>query len=529
VLLLAFAAACSYTTNKPEQLTKHHTTESKPVTATNPIIYADVPDPSIVRVADTYYMSSTTMHMNPGVPVMKSQDLKNWSVVSYAHQAIDEHNEKLNLNANKNAYGKGSWASSITYKNGTFYLSTFSYTTGKTYLYQTQNIEGGEWSTHIIDDLYHDASLLLDDDGRNYIAFGHDEIHLVELNADVTGVKEGGLNTVIIPSASAVAGNDFILKAEGTQIQKINGWYYIHNICWPKNNVRTQVIHRSRNITGPYEGRVVLQHQGVAQGEFIDTIDGKWYALLFGDRGAVGRIPYLIPVKWENDWPLLGEDGKVPEQLDFKSVEIGLTGIIESDEFNNNYLSSLWQWNHNPYPPGWTLDQKSGVLRLTNKRIDKTLHTTRNTLTQRMFGPKSAATIALNVSHLRDGDTAGIAAFAHKYGFVGVRQDSGKRYLVMVTNEAEDHREVTRIPLTQDNVYLKVSGDFRSIDNDPFQRIDTAEFYFSLDGKSWRKIGNQLPMSYDLKHFMGYRFALFNFATKEAGGYADFDYFRVIE
>jgi len=498
------------------------------VEARNPMIYADVPDPSILRVGSNYYLSSTTMHMNPGVPVMKSTDLKNWTVVNYGHQALG-NNAALNMTNGQNAYSKGSWASSLRYKNGTYYLTTFSYTTGQTYIYKTSNIEGGNWSTHSLGSLYHDSSLLLDDDGRNYLAYGSDEVRIIELNSDATAVKPGGVNQVLIRSASAVAGNSFVLKAEGTQIQKINGWYYIHNICWPSGASRTQVIHRSRNLLGPYEGRVVLQDDGVAQGHFVDTPDGDWYAILFGDRGAVGRIPYLIPVRWQDGWPIVGVNGQVPDDLGFTVEDRGMQGVVDSDEFSSGALKNVWQWNHNPDNTGWSLSQRPGYLRITNTRVDSNIHNTRNTLTQRMFGPTSIGTVRLDVSGLRDGDTAGLAAFADQYGFVGVQRSGSQHYLVMVNNNGKNHRQIERVPLSQNIVFLRVRGDFTFINGNVNNRVDDAVFQYSLDGNSWRDIGNTLQMNYELSHFMGYRFALFNFATRSTGGYADFDYFHVTD
>lgn len=492
------------------------------VRATNPNIWADVPDMSVVRVGDTYYMSSTTMHLNPGVPIMKSKDLKNWEIINYAHQALDANNNALNMNGS-NAYSRGTWASSINYKDGTFYVTSFSYTTNRTYIWKTTNIEGDSWSQTVLPNLYHDSSLILDEDGRNYLAYGSDQVKLIELNADATAIKSGGVNQTIIQSASAVAGTNFILKAEGTQIQKINGWYYVSNICWPSGGPRTQVVHRSRSITGPYEGRVVLRENvngaGVAQGSYISTPDGNWFLYAFRDSGAVGRIPYLVPVTWQNSWPVASS---VPATLGFDVEDRGVSGLIRSDEFNTGSLDKVWQWNHNPESNGWSLSEKPGYLRIKNTRIDANVHATRNTLTQRMFGPTSAGVVKLDVTGLKDGDTAGIAAFQDQYGFVAVNRSSGRNYVVMVNNNGKNHTEVARVPLDQNTVYLRASGNFRN-------QADDATFAYSLDGNSWTAIGNTVQMSYELTHFMGYRFALFNFARQSAGGYADFDFFHVSE
>ncbi len=489
--------------------------------ARNPNVWADVPDMSVVRVGEVFYMSSTTMHLNPGVPIMKSTDLVNWEVINYAHKALDANNNALNMNG-ANAYSKGTWASSINYKNGVFYVTSFSYTTGKTYIWQTTNIEGGTWKQTTINSLYHDASLLLDDDGRAYLAYGHDNIQLVELKPDLSGVKSGGINQRIISQASSVAGSDFILKAEGTQIQKINGWYYVSNICWPRGKSRTQIIHRSRSLTGPYEGRVVLQDKGVAQGQYVNTVTGDWYLYAFRDSGAVGRIPYLVPVRWQSNWPVVGVNGSVPQTLGFNVEDKGVSGLIRSDEFSSSNLDLVWQWNHNPNNNGWSLSQRPGFLRITNTRTDPSFVDTRNTLTQRMFGPTSTGVVAMQVDNMKNGDTAGLGALQSKYGFVGVKQENGNRYLIMVNAGSGNPSEVRRIPVTQNRVYLRIDGDFTN------QR-DEAKFYYSLDGSNWNAIGNTLKMSYELTHFMGYRFALFNFAKNTTGGYVDFDFFKVSE
>ena len=162
---------------------------------------------------------------------------------------------------------------------------------------------------------------------------GGGNLRLVELTADVSGIKPGGVDQVIITNASRVAGPNIGLPAEGSQMWKINGKYYLFNITWPRGGMRTVIVHRAGKITGPYEGRVALQDKGVAQGGLIATPQGDWYAYLFRDYGAVGRIPYLVPVKWEDGWPVLGVDGKVPDSLCLPASQGLIPGIIASDEF----------------------------------------------------------------------------------------------------------------------------------------------------------------------------------------------------
>jgi len=493
--------------------------------AANPVIYADVPDMSMLRVGNTYYMSSTTMHMSPGVAVMKSTDLVNWKIVSYAYDVLDNVDE-LNLNNGKSTYGRGSWASSLRYHNGVFYVSTFSGTTEKTYIYSTRDIEKGPWKAVSFKPNLGDHSLFFDDDGRVYMVYGGGRISLVELNEDLSGLKPGTENKVIIENASGPAGPDIGLQAEGSQLFKVNGKYYLFNICWPKGGMRTVTIHRADKITGPYEGRMALQDKGVAQGGLISTPAGEWYAYLFRDFGAVGRIPYLVPVKWEDGWPVLGKDGRVSDTLNLPPGKGYDPGIVASDEFSRKPgappLPLVWQWNHNPDNPNWSLTQRPGFLRLSTSRVDTSIMLARNTLTQRTFGPVCAGATALDVSGMKDGDCAGLMLLQKNYGWVGVKVSAGARSIVMVNAGSGSPVELERLALNQKSVYLKVDCDFRN-------RSDKGYFYYSLDGRSWKRIGAPLQMAYTIPHFMGYRFGLFNYATKHAGGHADFDFFRITD
>ena len=158
--------------------------------------------------------------------------------------------------------------------------------------------------------------------------------------------------------------------------------------------MRTVVVHRSDNLTGPYEGRVVLQDRGIAQGCIIDTPEGNWYAYLFRDYGAVGRMPYIVPMKWENGWPVLGVDGVVPDTLDIKVANINAAGIVASDEFDrkegDREMPLAWQWNHNPDHNFWSL-LTVGLFQVNNRQGCLNVTESKNILTQRTFGPTSSA------------------------------------------------------------------------------------------------------------------------------------------
>ena len=491
-------------------------------TAQNPIIYADVPDMSMIRVGDTWYMSSTTMHMSPGVPIMKSKDLVNWEMVSYAYNTLGEMDE-LNLNNGKSNYGKGSWASSLRYQDGTYYIATYAQTTDKTYIFSTRDIEKGPWKFNEFKPGFHDCTLVFDD-GHAYLITGGGKLKIIELNDDLTGVKEGGINKVLIENASAPSEPN-MLPAEGSQLFKHDGKYYLFNIYWPRGGMRTVLVHRAEKLLGPWEGRIALQDKGVAQGSIIDTPDGRWFAYLFQDHGSVGRIPYLVPMKWENGWPVIGIDGKVPETLDLPASKGLIPGIVNNDEFSRKKgepaLPLVWQWNHNPDNSLWSVTERKCYLRLKTGRIDTLFVKSRNTLTQRTFGPQCSGSTLIDASGMKDGDFAGLCAFQRKFGQVGVKIKDGAKYIFMVSNQTDKPVEIQSIPLSGNKVYLKIECNF-------LNKIDIANFFYSLNGKKWTIIGGPLKMEYTLmEHFMGYRFGLFNYASKNPGGFADFDYFHI--
>ncbi len=493
--------------------------------AQNPVIFADVPDMSIVRVGKSYYMSSTTMHLSPGVPIMKSTDLVNWKLVSYAYDTLASVDE-LNLTNGKSTYGRGSWASCIRYHNGLFYVSTFAQTTNKTHIYITKDIEKGPWKAISFKPSYHDHTVFFDDDGKVYLIYGVGQLKIVELSPDLSGVKPGATEKVLIENASAPAGTNIMLRAEGSQLFKVNGKYYLFNITWPRGGMRTVVIHRADQITGPWEGKLAFQDLGVAQGGLIDTPKGDWYAYLFRDYGGVGRIPYLVPVKWEDGWPVLGVNGKAPTTLPLPPGKGLIPGVVHSDEFKRKKsdpaLPLVWQWNHNPDNALWSVTERKGYLRLQTGRLDTAFTQARNTLTQRTIGPECTGATSLDVSLLKNGDFAGLCLLQKQYGLLGVKVQEGQKYLVYVSAASGQPVEETRVPISQPTVFFKAECNFRD-------RIDTAHFFYSLDGKSWTRIGAPLKMPYTIPHFMGYRFGLFCYAAEQTGGIADFDYFRITD
>lgn len=515
---------------------------------TNPVIFADVPDIDIIRVDDAFYMVSTTMHLSPGCPVMRSYDLVNWEIVNYVFDTLEDM-DNLALRNGENNYGKGQWATTLRYNDGVYYAGFTSFSTGRTYIYHTDDIENGKWDRFVYDECFHDMSLLFDDDGRVYLVYGGGQIWCVELEKDLSAVKPG-TKRKLIEDAGLAKG----CLAEGSHVYKMNGYYYIFIITWPPHRRRTQLCYRSETLDGEWEMKVIIddnigfRNDGVAQGGIVDDKDGNWYCFVFQDHGAVGRAPVLSTMTWEDGWPVVGVDGKVPRTAKIPVAGHEKKGIVTSDEFinsqivrpyhnfadtpeeagendyNGSNLALEWQWNHNPDNRLWSLTEREGYLRLRTVNVCDTVADARNTISQRTFGPECGGYIKLDVSEMKDGDTAGLAAFAEKYGYVAVKIEDGKKYIVTVryndNDDVEQEFETERVEITENEVYLRVDCDYKNA-------TDKAYFYYSLDGENWTKIGNTLKMNYYGLHFMGYRYAIFNFPTKQSGGYVDVDYFRV--
>ncbi len=497
----------------------------------NPVIWADVPDPDVIRVGDDFYMVSTTMHLMPGCPVLKSKDLVNWETIGYVFDTLNG-NSRYDL-INGTVYGKGQWATSIRYHDGRFYvLFSPNDQPYKSYIYTAVD-PAGKWELVSRTDHFHDSSLLFDDDGRVYVFYGGGQIRLRELNPDLSGVKEGGIDTVAITPDETETG-----LHEGSRVIKHNGKYYAFVISWPSGKPRRQLCYRADHICGPYEKCVVLQSEFggfpyVGQGCLVDDADGNWWGVIFQDRGGVGRILTLNPCRWVDGWPMLGDDnGRVPTFVSKKiASDTERCGVVASDDFASGKKSMLWEWNHNPVDSAWSLSERPGHLRLKTPRLVSNLFEAPNTISQRMEGPECEGVVKIDVSHMKDGDVAGVAAFNGDSGLLSVICDCGAKWLCASTSsvaiggdnhgvESVEDKELERVALKNDVVYLKINADFNP-------GRDIARFSYSSDGKNWTPIGEDFKMVFDYRRFfMGTRFAIYNYATASLGGYVDVDYFH---
>lgn len=504
----------------------------------NPIIWADYPDPDVIRVEDTYYMVSTTMHFMPGCVILRSYDLINWEVTTHVYEKLDE-TPAQKLESEKHIYGKGMWAASLRYHKGKFYVCFVANDTHKTYLFIADDING-PWSKSEIEGFYHDCSLLFDDDGRTYIIYGNTEIHLTELKEDLSGPKPNGINRIIVKETE-----EFYLGYEGTHFYKINGKYYAFFIHMLKkeNARRTQACFVADSLEGEFIGGEVFDddmgyyNSGIAQGGIVDTPNGKWYAMLFQDYGAVGRIPVVVPMHWDKDYPVF--DKEAPKYLEIQSTRPEykykpLVGdddfIYEPDENGKVHLKDMWQWNHTPADDLWSVTEKPGVYRIYSGKISSNLNYAVNTLTQRAFGASCEASVTLDGSNLKDGDYAGVCFLISTYGLIALTREEGKYYLVMLARDTEDKSifgnlvdeepatEYARISLEGNKVKLKAKGYFED-------KRDECEFYYE-DGGEWKKLGITHNMVWKMDQFVGCRLGLFLYSTKEIGGSVDFSEFK---
>jgi beta-xylosidase len=531
-------------------------------TFTNPLFYDEFSDPDIIRVGDDYYLAGTTMHSVPGLVILHSKDLVNWENISYCFDRFDFPEDKFALKNHQEIYGQGIWAPCIRYANGQFYI--FSNINGKgLQCYTSEKIEG-PWKHHNMQGNIYDLGVLFDDDGKIYAIHKYGEVHCTELKPDMSGPVEGS-DRVIIPDGNGIG--------EGHHIYKIDGMYYLISTDYSPNG-RT-LCSRSKSIWGPYETRVITADEtygyhgagrtqvprgtkyrigedgtkfGVMpasqdatgcdnahQGGIVQAKNGTWWALFMQDFHSIGRTVCLMPMTWVDGWPMVGLKGnlgRAPRTWYKPDTQLGCYAIGEgaqyirapydrNEDFNGQQLGRVWQWNHNPDDKMWSL--KGGRLRL-NSMPSEQLMWARNTLTQRVIGPKSVATVELYVKGMKDGDVAGLGNINVPCSWIGIVKQGKNltlRCFEQMTNDTIDADGVVADLQSATKIHLRMIGDY---DN------DQAQYAYSLDGENFQTIGRMMPLSYQLITFQGSRHALFAYNIKgRNGGYAEFDNFTVEE
>lgn len=510
-------------------------------TFTNPLFYDEFSDPDLIRVGDDYYLTGTTMHTMPGLPVLHSKDLVNWEFLSYAVNRLDL-GPAYRLEDGKDIYGQGIWAPSLRYHNGTFYI--FSNVNGQTTQLFTATDPKGPWKQTSTKRSFHDLSVLFDDDGKVYLIWGYDELKIVELNDDLTDARPG-TEKVIVPKGSGAG--------EGCHFYKIDGKYYITNTNY--DPLCYQVCLRSDKPTGPYEVNVMSAEESLGegtgwrvnnprngppfnlvapvenyvgcvpmhQGGIVQTQSGEWWGWSMMDYNAVGRLTCLSPVTWQNGWPYFGLSGNLGRSpRTWIKPNTGFASqpnapYERSDDFSASILKSIWQWNHVPDDKKWSLTERKGYLRL-HSLAAKDLWTARNSLTQRAVGPESIVTTELDIKGLKTGDIAGLGLLNVPYAWIGVSKSGDTTEVKQLDQQSG---KLSKKSISSSRVWLRMHCDFFT---------EKARFSYSTDGLNFQFIGDTTIMPFSFRTFQGVRYLLFNFNEQGAeGGYADFNNFMVDE
>lgn len=485
----------------------------------NPLLWEDLADLDIIRVGDTYYYSASNMHYSPGGPILRSNDLVHWEYAGHSVPVLD-FSPAYDFKGG-NAYVKGTWASFLGYRksNKTFYWGgciEFS----KTYIYTAPAAEGPWQKKAQLNHCYYDAGLLIDDDDTMYVAYGNKTLNVAQLSPDGTSEVK---SQPVFKTPPAVG------TLEGSRFYKVNGAYYIFTDRPPNAEY---VLKSTSGPFGPYEMHPLVVEAispipgggSPHQGGIVETQNGDWYYMGFVDAYPGGRVPVLAPMKWNAEgWPVLELNNNTwaasyptPNMPGASHDTKPLTGV---DSFSGKALSPEWEWNHNPDNTKWSLDRG---LKLETATVTSDLYSARNTLTHRILGPTSTATIALDYSGMKDGDRAGLAMLRDSSAWVGIERDAGTFKVVMQNNLTMDSHwnttstgtEAASAPVSGGKIWLRVSADIRPGPN------RTANFSYSTDGKTFNPIGPSFVLTTDWHFFMGYRYAIFNYATQALGGAA---------
>lgn len=492
---------------------------------TNPPLYADFPDPDIIRVGGDFYFITTTFANSPGLTLLHSKDLVNWEYAAHLVTRLDG-DERFDLKQG-GAYRHGMFAASLRYHQGTFYVAVTP-VGQNTRIYHSKDIKG-PWTYHTLDRAAFDPALFIEPDGRAFIATSGGWDGTVTLLA-----LSGDFRTVT--SARKI---HYYKGAEGSKLVRRGDYYYLFNALPAKLAL---VVSRAKSLYGPWETRAQIDDRsGGHQGAIVDLADGSWYGFVMVDAGPVGRMTNISPIFWQDDWPVWGSKeapGRVPAVAAKPVAGAPVRTLASSDDFDAPALGLQWQWNHNPVDARWSLGERPGFLRLKPTEATE-FWTARNTLTQKGQGPWSRGEVVLDVSHLAQGDVCGFGTLGKFNGNIAVLGGAaGVRTLRMeVVEDAVGGRRVdTRVasvPLPQASgpaagerqapamLHLRTDMDFFA---------NQGEVAYSIDGKEWHNLGGRFPLGYDWRTgtFQGQQFALFCYNPQPGTGYLDIDSFKLL-
>jgi len=510
-------------------------------TFTNPLFFDEFSDPDMIRVGDDYYLTGTTMHTMPGLPILHSRDLVNWEFLTYAIDRLDLGPE-FRLENGGDIYGQGIWAPSFRYHNGTYYIFS-NVNRFNTHLF-TATDPKGPWKHTRMNKSFHDLSVLFDDDGKVYVVWGYDEVRLAELNDSLTDIKPGSEQVIVQRGSGA---------GEGSHFYKINGKYYITSTNY--DPVCYQVCLRAEHPRGPYEVNVMSAEESLGigtgwgmvnnrkgppfelvppvenfvgriplhQGGIVQIQSGEWWGWSMMDHNSVGRLTCLSPVTWQDGWPYFGLPGNLTRSPQtWIKPNTGFSSAAHapyrrSDDFSAAALQPVWQWNHVPVDKKWSLKARKGFLRL-HALPAADFWEARNTLTQRAVGPESKVSTAVDLDAMKPGDLAGLGLLNLPYAWIGVARNANG-YEVQQFDQQTG--KLATAQLNSTHVWLRADCNFET---------EKALFSYSPDGTNFSPLGGEYTMVFQLRTFQGVRYSLFNYNAKgKEGGYADFDSFIVDE
>ncbi|KAF3926073.1 Beta-xylosidase [Dactylellina cionopaga] len=482
--------------------TTKSTTSSAPVASyTNPVVYSDYADNDVFKGPDdAYYLSASNMHYSPGAPILKSFDLVNWEPVGHSVPFID-NGDSYNM-IGGTAYRGGTWASTMRYRasNGKWYwIGCMNFWV--TYVYTADTVTGPWTKSGTIYKCYYDCGLLIDDDDNMYVVYGGSSINLAQLTVDGLGETQSQL---LFDQPSGVTG------MEGNRMYKRNGLYYILN-DYP--SAGATYIWKSASPWGPWEYKQL--HNG---------LQSPWYFMSFTWAYPAGRMPVLAPVTWGSDGFLsMVTDTNGGWGLNYPNPlpTVSTPSWYRTDTFSTGKLGPHWEFNHNP--DNTNVSVSVGAVTLSACTITTDLYLARNTLTTRLYGPTPQGTIILDFNNMADGDRTGFAAFRDQTAWIGISREGSDYTLTVVHNitlSEETWTTVNNGTVNAQRIISKGTGIIWLKGNLDARAVGTklVQFSYSTDGTTFTNFGDPYTLYTNWAYFMGYRWGIFNYATKALGG-----------
>ncbi len=510
----------------------------------NPVLHADYSDPDVCAVGGDYFLTASSFNCIPGLPILHSKDLVNWKIVNYALKKVEPVEYY-----NEARHGKGVWAPSIRFHEGMYYIYWGDPDFG-IFMVKTRD-PYGEWDKPVLVKAGKgmiDPCPLWDDDGRVYLAHAwagsrakfNSVLTVCELN------KEG--TAVISDPVLVFDGNDGVNHTiEGAKFYKRNGFYYLFA---PAGGVVSgwQLVMRSKDVYGPYEARIVMAQgktdiNGPHQGGWVDTPAGESWFLHFQDKGAYGRVLHLNPMKWVNDWPVIGVDkdgdGCGDPVSRYRKPKTDKTYPIEtpveSDEFDTRKLGLQWEWHAN-YQDVFGFTTNMGYARIYGHELSphfKNFWEVPNLLMQKFPAEEFTATAKLKVSAKDDGQLSGLIIMGWDYSWIGVEKQ-GEKFLLKqaVCKDAEQGNleQVSTLAVLEPSRKFE-AGLFPNYEREIYIRVHVdkgayCRFSYSLDGKKFTEAGTLFKARQG--KWIGAKVGMFSVTPHgKERGWVDVDWFRV--